>query len=59
MIRFPGPGCIVEFMQGNRAQQALVLEEHSGAVRLYTLKPAAERSSVCASCCRPTAVLCA
>lgn len=37
MIRFPGPGCIVEFMQGNRAQQALVLEEHSGAVRLYTL----------------------
>lgn len=37
MIRFPGPGCIVEFMQGNRAQQALVLEEHSGVVRLYTL----------------------
>ncbi len=37
MIRFPGPGCVVEFMQGNRAQQAIVLEEQSGSLRLYTL----------------------
>lgn len=37
MIRFPGPGCVVEFMQGNRAQQAVVLEEQSGSLRLYTL----------------------
>ena len=37
MIRFPGPGCVVEFIQGNRAQQAIVLEEQSGSLRLYTL----------------------
>ena len=37
MIRFPGPGCVVEFIQGNRAQQAIVLEEQSGTLRLYTL----------------------
>ena len=37
MIRFPGPGCVVEFMQGNRPQQAIVLEEQSGSLRLHTL----------------------
>ena len=36
MIRFPGPGCIVEYMQGNRAQPAIVLDEQSGSLRLYT-----------------------
>ena len=37
MIRFPGPGCLVEYMQGNHPQQAIVLEEQSGSLRLYTI----------------------
>ncbi len=37
MIRYPGPGCLVEFMQGNRAQQAMILDEQSGQMRLYTI----------------------
>lgn len=35
IIRFPGVGCIVEFMQGNRPQIAWVLEEQSGRLRLF------------------------
>lgn len=34
MIQFPGPGCIVEFMQGNAPQIAWVLEEQGGRLRL-------------------------
>ncbi len=33
-IRFPGAGCIVEFMQGNIPQTAWVLEEQGGRLRL-------------------------
>ncbi|MDR1359803.1 MAG: ribonuclease II, partial [Deltaproteobacteria bacterium] len=32
----PGPGCAVEFMQGNSPVLALVLEERDGRLRLYT-----------------------
>ena len=35
--RYVGPGCVVEFMQGNQAQTAWVLEESSGRLRVYTL----------------------
>ncbi len=35
--RYAGPGCVVEFMQGNQSQVAWVLEESSGRLRLYTL----------------------
>lgn len=35
-IHFPGPGCIVEFMQGNKPVQAWVLETQSGSVRLLS-----------------------
>ncbi|MDL2316283.1 ribonuclease catalytic domain-containing protein [Desulfovibrio sp. OttesenSCG-928-A18] len=34
-VRYPGPGCLVEFMQGNSPMQAIVLEEQSGRLRLY------------------------
>ena len=37
IVRYPGPGCIVEFMQGNQPQQAFVLEENNGQLRLYTI----------------------
>ena len=37
IIRHPGPGCVVEFMQGNAPTLAWVLEEQSGKLRLYTL----------------------
>ncbi len=33
-LRFPGAGCIVEFMQGNIPQIAWVLEEQGGRLRL-------------------------
>lgn len=33
-IRYPGPGCIVEYMEGNATQIALVTEEQSGRLRL-------------------------
>lgn len=33
---FPGPGCIVEYLQDNQPQVAMVLEEHGGRVRLFT-----------------------
>lgn len=33
--RYPGPGCVVEVMQGNTPMQALVLEEQGGRLRLY------------------------
>jgi exoribonuclease-2 len=34
LVRFAGIGCIVEYLQGNAVQIALVLEEHSGKLRL-------------------------
>ena len=37
LVRYPGPGCVVEFMQGNQPQQAFVLEENGGQLRLYTI----------------------
>jgi exoribonuclease-2 len=37
LVRFPGPGCVVEFMHGNKAQVAWVLEEQSGKLRLLTM----------------------
>lgn len=36
-VRYPGPGCVVEFMQGNSPMQALVLEEQGGRLRLYAI----------------------
>ncbi len=35
-VRYPGPGCVVECMQGNSPMLALVLEEQGGRLRLYT-----------------------
>ena len=35
-IHFPEPGCIVEYMQGNKASPAWVLEAQTGAVRLFS-----------------------
>lgn len=34
LVRYPGPGCIVEYMEGNVPQIALVTEEQSGKLRL-------------------------
>ena len=34
LVRYPGTGCIVEFMQGNAPQIAIVLEEQNGRLRL-------------------------
>ncbi len=34
LTAYPGPGCIVEFLQDNRAVQGFVLEEQAGKVRL-------------------------
>ena len=34
-VRYPGPGCLVEFMQGNSPVQAVVLEDQGGRLRLY------------------------
>lgn len=36
LVRYPGPGCIVEFLQGNKPQVAWVLEEQSGRYRVLT-----------------------
>jgi len=44
--RYAGPGCLVEFMQGNQAQVAWVLEESSGRLRLYTLTKREEKLPV-------------
>ncbi len=41
--RYAGPGCVVEFMQGNQTQVAWVLEEASGRLRLYTLTKREEK----------------
>ena len=35
-VQFPGPGCVVEFMQGNKPVQAWVLETQAGSVRLLS-----------------------
>lgn len=37
LVRYPGTGCVVEFMHGNKAQVAWVLEEQSGKLRLLTM----------------------
>lgn len=34
-MRFPGPGCVVEYLQGNSVATAFVLGEQSGRLRLY------------------------
>ena len=36
-VKYPGPGCLVEFMQGNSPAQAVVLEEQSGRLRVYAV----------------------
>ncbi|MFV0423069.1 ribonuclease catalytic domain-containing protein [Oleidesulfovibrio sp.] len=36
LVKFPGPGCIIEYMQGNKPQIAWVQEEQSGRLRLFT-----------------------
>ena len=41
--RYAGPGCLVEFMQGNQSQVAWVLEESSGRLRVYTLTKREEK----------------
>ncbi|MEA4855549.1 MAG: ribonuclease catalytic domain-containing protein [Solidesulfovibrio sp.] len=44
--RYAGPGCLVEYMQGNQAQVAWVLEESSGRLRLYTLTRREEKMAL-------------
>lgn len=34
LVKYPGPGCVVEYMEGNAPQIALVTEEQKGKVRL-------------------------
>lgn len=34
LVRYPGPGCVVEFLHGNRTNVAWVLAEQSGRYRL-------------------------
>ena len=34
MVRFPNAGCLVEYMEGNVPQIAMVTEEQSGRLRL-------------------------
>lgn len=34
LVHYPGPGCLVEFMQGNAPQIAWVMEEQNGKLRL-------------------------
>lgn len=34
-VRYPAPGCIVEYLEGNAVQIALVLEEAAGKLRLF------------------------
>ena len=36
-VKYPGPGGLVEFMQGNSPMQAVVLEEQSGRLRVYAV----------------------
>ena len=36
LILYPGPGCVVEFLQGNSPHLGIVLEEQSGRLRIYT-----------------------
>jgi exoribonuclease-2 len=36
LILYPGPGCVVEFLQGNVPHLGIVLEEQGGRLRLYT-----------------------
>lgn len=34
LVRYPGAGCVVEYMEGNAPQIALVMEEQAGRLRL-------------------------
>ena len=34
LVRYPGAGCVVEFLQGNTLQTAWVMEEQGGRLRL-------------------------
>ena len=34
LVKYPGAGCVVEFMQGNSPQIAWVMEEQAGKLRL-------------------------
>ncbi|MDE5879766.1 MAG: RNB domain-containing ribonuclease, partial [Desulfovibrio sp.] len=34
-VRYPAPGCIVEYLEGNAVQIAMVLEEAGGKLRLF------------------------
>ena len=34
LVEFPGPGCVVEFLQGNAPQIAWVMEEQGAKLRL-------------------------
>lgn len=34
-VRYPAPGCIVEYLEGNAVQIAIVLEEAGGKLRLF------------------------
>ncbi|MDL2207413.1 ribonuclease catalytic domain-containing protein [Desulfovibrio sp. OttesenSCG-928-M16] len=36
-VSYPGPGCLVEFMQGNSPMQAVVLEVQGDKLRIYAL----------------------
>lgn len=36
LIQHPGPGCVVEFMQGNQPVTGIVIEEKSGRLRVFT-----------------------
>lgn len=36
-VQFPGPGCLVEFMQGNTPTQAIVLDVQGGRLRVYAV----------------------
>lgn len=36
-VRYPGPGCLVEYMQGNSPTQAIVLEDQGNRLRLYNI----------------------
>ena len=34
-VRYPAPGCIVEYLEGNAVQIAMVMEEAGGKLRLF------------------------
>ena len=36
LVRHPGPGCIVEYMQGNQPVAGFVIEDKSGRLKVLT-----------------------